>query len=137
MACFKSYVFGDRFLSAGFCRAVTRHLNGLIQGNRLQYKLAGCAATSFALANIAADEVILQNLVDNYANHWKIDHDDFSVAAQNKLPKSFVRRVAETMRGGGKYESRCYLEHADDGEKASFSKDHMRYDAKNDVAIFE
>jgi hypothetical protein len=39
MACFKSYVFGDRFLSAGFCHAVTRYFDDLIQGNRSRYNL--------------------------------------------------------------------------------------------------
>jgi hypothetical protein len=39
MACFKSYVFGDRFLSAGFCHAVTRYFDDLIQGNRSGYNI--------------------------------------------------------------------------------------------------
>jgi hypothetical protein len=85
--------------------------------------------------------VILQNLVDNYANHWEIDCDDFSVAAQNELPKGFVRRVADTLRLSGTqgymYVQRCYLEHADDKEKEACSKCHMRYDAKNEMGIFE
>ena len=141
-ACIKAYALGDRFLISNFRRAANNLFAELLPGFYFS-DIQGRLSTVYALKNIPSDRVILQNLVDQYCYYWADDSGDYTLSAQNELPRSFLRRVTNRFQelseasAEEKRRKRCYMEHVSDVEKEDCKALHMRYDEYLDLAYFE
>jgi hypothetical protein len=135
------YVLGDRLLASTFSRATNNEFQTEF-GRNYFADHSGRLAVSFAFATLRPGCVLLQRLVDEYCVVWE-DGNHFTLEAQDELPRAFLRRVTKRFQELSvmsdkekKDESRCYLEHASEGEKAECKKQHMRYDEAFDLAYF-
>ena len=140
----KAYVFGDRFLSPAFRRAINNRLSDYLRN----HDLAGSTCWEvmrYAFANIPSDRPILQHLVDDFCRMHKECHDDEEddVAAQKQLPREFLLRVMRAfpdMRkdAADKLQRRCYYEHAsEEGKRRCRLGTHMIFNKAKDYGYFE
>jgi hypothetical protein len=140
LVCLKAYVFGDRFLLPTFRQAVNNFFVRVLTDTCF-LKPYRWLAISYAFANVPADRLILQLLVDECCNEWHegIDTEEDFVA-QRKLPAQFLLRVmrrSNEMRHDINTSTRCYEEHGSEQEKARCRCVHMMYDEDADYGYFK
>ncbi|KAF2035559.1 hypothetical protein EK21DRAFT_107080 [Setomelanomma holmii] len=97
----------------------------------------GRPTLSFAFATLPNKCALLQALVAAYCSTWDDNDQDFGQAAQDELPRAFLRCVMKrfqelSLRDDEEKdgEVRCYPEHATEDEKKKCTTQHMRYDEK-------
>ncbi|KAH7084946.1 hypothetical protein BKA63DRAFT_6393 [Paraphoma chrysanthemicola] len=140
-ACAAGYALGDRLMAQSFRRATIETAVTQFDGTYFADS-GGRAVTSFAFATLPASCGLLQFLGDSYCAN-SVKDEDSTLAAQDELPRAFLRRVLlrfqelslMTDEEQGE-EARCYLEHESEQEKNACEKEHIRYDEKKDLAIF-
>jgi hypothetical protein len=139
----KSWVFGNQFLAPEFAHALNNSITTIL--SYYSADKAGRTATRYAFANLLPSYTLRQALIDHYCDFWDDDSNDYSLAAQYELPRSFLRRAMKrlhelsTMSDEEKEneKERCYSEHISGEEKKACEGLHMRYNKKADLAYFE
>jgi hypothetical protein len=132
----RAYGFGERFLAAGFRRAICEHL---VDDTWYSHSEVWSPAVWWAFENLPSTSIMFQFLVDRFAECWNNDEDDEDhMGSLSKLPPAFVMRALSRFCGmrnerkWGDVKDRCYLEHTSDDEKEACSRLHMHYDEEWD-----
>ncbi|KAF1358717.1 hypothetical protein EJ07DRAFT_122576 [Lizonia empirigonia] len=124
--CIQAYILGDRLLAPAFRRAV----NSIAVST---WPMEGSSARALlpiyrlAFANIPADRLILQFLVNDFCFDWREQIDDDNTAL-NDLPQYFtvraLRRYSEIVKMSEEERNKkhCFLEHSSKEEQDSCSK---------------
>jgi hypothetical protein len=120
----KASIFGDRFLSHHFSRAVRHDLtHALIEWQYLQFQ-----TVIFAYANLPLEDPLLRLMEDVYCHHCGFDYRYGSTDRLSDLPKAFLLRVMKSLideisvhrenAGLEKLDECDYLNHPSEEDKA-------------------